>query len=312
MLLTVAICTWNRAGLLERTLEAFQSLKVPAGVQWELLVVNNNCTDNTDQIIDQFQSTLPIRRLFEPQAGHSVARNCAIAAAKGEWILWTDDDVLVDPNWLSAYFEAIRSRPDFSFMGGTIEPWFEKTPPKWLGYHLANLEGAFAIIRRDLQTRPLGNNAENESEPIFGANMVFKTQLLKENLFNPNLGLVGNNPMRGDETELISRLTSSGHRGLWVGNATVKHFIPNARMTTSYLWGFFKGLGQAQTRLSQPEKVSTLFGRPRWALKAFTTSWLASSALLPVKNSLWLHHFKRAARCAGIIQESLNQKVLSN
>ena len=307
MLITVAICTGNRASLLKRTLAAFAKLIIPSDVQWELLVVNNNCTDHTDEVIKQFDKKLPIRRLFESQAGHSVARNCAIAKANGQWILWTDDDVLVDPQWLSAYIKAIRSQPKFAFVGGTIEPWFEKTPPKWLTRHLVNLEGAFAIIRRDLETRPLKDDA------IFGANMGFKTELLKSNLFDPNLGLVGNNPMRGDETELISRLVELGHQGLWVGEAKVKHFIPNARMTTTYLWNFFKGLGQAQTRLSEPENATTLFGRPRWAVKAYASSWLASNALLPLKNSMWLHHFKRAARCAGVIQESRNnQKALSS
>ena len=182
MLITVAICTWNRANLLDRTLDAFKRLEIPAGVDWELLVVNNNCSDDTDNVLGRYEQTLPLQRLFEPTPGHSTARNCAIEAASGEWILWTDDDVLVDPKWLSEYVDAIRSNPDFSFAGGTIEPWFESTPPRWLGRHLSNLEGAFAIIRRDLITRPLkfeASKINHNVEQLFGANMGFRTDLLQ-------------------------------------------------------------------------------------------------------------------------------------
>ena len=293
--------------MLDRTLDAFKRLEIPAGVDWELLVVNNNCSDDTDNVLVRYKQTLPLQRLFEPTPGHSTARNCAIEAASGEWILWTDDDVLVDPRWLSEYVDAIRSNPEFSFAGGTIEPCFESTPPRWLGRHLPNLEGAFAIIRRELVTRPLKFDAseiDHNVEQLFGANMGFRTDLLQQYRFDPNLGLVGNNPMRGDETELIGRLTEAGYRGLWVGSARVQHFIPKSRMTTRYLWGFFLGCGQAQTRLSGPAEVSKLFGRPRWALRAYLSSWAAARALAPFKNSLWLHHFRRAATCAGVIKET--------
>lgn len=89
MRITVAVCTWNRARLRDQTLAAMRQLQVPAGVEWELLVVNNNCTDATDDVIERHSTHLPIRRLFEVKQGHSHARNRAVAEATGELIVWT-------------------------------------------------------------------------------------------------------------------------------------------------------------------------------------------------------------------------------
>src|SRR5262245_31774006 len=112
MKVSVAICTWNRAALLDQTLAEMSNLRIPSGVDWELLVVNNNCTDATDEIIARHADRIPVRRLFESRQGHSHARNCAIEASSGELILWTDDDVLVDSNWLAAYVAAAESHPE--------------------------------------------------------------------------------------------------------------------------------------------------------------------------------------------------------
>jgi glycosyltransferase involved in cell wall biosynthesis len=109
-----------------------RQLRIPANVDWELLVVNNNCTDDTDAVIARHQDALPLRRLFEPEQGLSNARNSAVAVAKGDYILWTDDDVLVSSNWLVEYANAFRSWPDAAFFGGPIEPWFSTEPPAWL------------------------------------------------------------------------------------------------------------------------------------------------------------------------------------
>ena len=309
MFATVAICTWNRADLLQQTLKQFQRLSVPSGVDWELIVVDNNSNDHTQSALKQFEETsLPLRILFETKQGHSNARNCAIENAKGEWILWTDDDVLVEPDWLANYVTAIRKHSGIDFAGGTIEPWFESSPPRWLKKHLANIEGAYAIIRRDHATRPL-----EEDEAIFGANMAFRTEVLRSNPFDPALGLVKDSPMRGDETDLVDRLRDSGSQGLWVGKAMVKHFIPRQRMTTRYLRDFFFGYGQAQTRMtsmsssrneSEVHVVPKLFGKPRWAIKAMVKSWMAATILSPWKNIAWLNHLKRSATCAGIVKES--------
>ena len=118
--ITVAICTWNRSPSLRQTLDGFTGIAAPAATKWELLVVNNNCTDGTDEVIRAFEDRLPVRRAFEPRPGLSHARNRAIAEATGDYILWTDDDVTVCRDWLVAYADAFRRWPDAALFGGPI------------------------------------------------------------------------------------------------------------------------------------------------------------------------------------------------
>lgn len=169
MRITVAICTWNRARLLDQTLAKMRHLRVPEGAEWELLVVNNNCTDDTDAVLSTHQGHLPLRRLFEAKQGQSNARNHAVACATGDLIVWTDDDVLVDSDWLVHYARAARDWPHVSYFGGTIDPWFSRTPPRWIRRHLRRLQGPFAIRQLGEETRLL-----HDDEEVFGANMAFR------------------------------------------------------------------------------------------------------------------------------------------
>src|SRR5437773_636743 len=95
MFLTIAICTFNRAESLRRTLRSLAALRVPDYVDWEIVVVNNNCTDHTEDVIAAFSDRLPIRRELELQSGLSWARNRAVHTAQGNYIVWIDDDVVV-------------------------------------------------------------------------------------------------------------------------------------------------------------------------------------------------------------------------
>src|SRR5262249_32999269 len=151
--LTIAICTWNRCEWLRKTLEGFSAVDIPVATEWEILVVNNNCTDQTDQVIRAYEGRLPIRRVFEPRPGLSHARNRAVTQATGKYILWTDDDVTVCTGWLAAYVDAFRRWPDAAVFGGPIEPWFDGTPPKWLSQIYNTIAGVYAA--RDFGTEPV-------------------------------------------------------------------------------------------------------------------------------------------------------------
>src|SRR5438093_1564287 len=132
MRVTIALCTWNRCTLLRQALEQMTRLVIPPGVSWELLVVNNRCTDDTDQVIAGYSGRLPLRRVYEPQPGLSHARNAAVREARGDYILWTDDDALVEEGWVEAYVEAFRRWPQAAVFGGPVRPWFTQTPPTWV------------------------------------------------------------------------------------------------------------------------------------------------------------------------------------
>src|SRR5260370_6242665 len=132
MVVQAGSCTFSRAESLRRTLDSLAAMRVAGDLAWELVVVNNNSTDHTDAVIEECRERLPLRREFEPLQGHSNARNRAIAAARGEYIVWTDDDVIVGAGWLAAYAEAFRHWPDAVVFGGRIRLRYEPSVVKWV------------------------------------------------------------------------------------------------------------------------------------------------------------------------------------
>lgn len=123
MFFTVAICTWKRSGLLQRTLGRLADVDT-AGLDWELLIVDNADDQATLGVVDAAAHRLPIRCLVEPRAGLSHARNAAAHAARGAWIAWTDDDVLVDRGWLRGHPPMVKpllvANYDFVLGGGEV------------------------------------------------------------------------------------------------------------------------------------------------------------------------------------------------
>src|SRR5436305_11094952 len=101
-MISVCICTYNRPESLQRTLESLASqLNADSGVI-ELLIVDNNCTDDTYQIIEAFRVGLPVRRVTESRQGLAHARNRAVTEFRGDVLLFTDDDVRFGTGWLAA------------------------------------------------------------------------------------------------------------------------------------------------------------------------------------------------------------------
>ena len=147
MLITVAICTFNRAESLRLTLDSLAGMQVPDDLSWEIVIVNNNSTDHTDDVISEYVGPLPVRREFEPRPGKSNAQNRAIDVAKGDYIVWIDDDVLVDAGWLTAYMEAFRCWPEAAVFGGRIKPRYEAPVEKWVIESEAVLGGPYAVSR---------------------------------------------------------------------------------------------------------------------------------------------------------------------
>jgi len=239
MLVTVAICTWNRAESLGRTLSELRELEIPPGVEWELVVVNNNCTDHTDDVLRQHADHLPIRRVFEAEQGLSAARNCAVAAAKGELILWTDDDILVDPEWLAQYVRAVRARPEASFFGGPITPYFSSSPQPWLRDvwdQVSHLHGA-----RDDSPEPFAFTVENL--PL-GGNYAVRAEVQRRYPYDTRYGRKQDGQLRGSESTVLEQMVADGLDGRWVPGARVRHHVPEDHQTLAYYRSYYYQAGR--------------------------------------------------------------------
>jgi glycosyltransferase involved in cell wall biosynthesis len=264
---TVAICTWNRSAVLAQNLAAMTELAVPRGVEWELLVVNNNCTDATDDVLAQFTGRLPLRRCFQPMPGLSHARNMAVAEATGDYIIWTDDDTIVEPGWLAAYSEAFAAWPGAALFGGPIEPWFPNPPPPWITAVWKKIANAYGAVDYGGETVPL----TAERVP-FGGNMAFRIAEQRAFPYDPQLGVGPGRRMGGEETAVAAALLATGATGWWVPQARLRHYVHEHHQTLAFLRSYFAAWGEYLARFEPDTTSPRVFGQPRWLWKDAVTS----------------------------------------
>jgi glucosyl-dolichyl phosphate glucuronosyltransferase len=230
---TIAVPTHNRSRLLMQTLASIDALEIPADVDAECLVIDNRSSDDTPAVVEQFgqSAQIALRYVLEPQLGSSFARNRAIAAAQSEFIFFIDDDAVAEPRWLLEMLTAMQRRRLDAACGMVIARW-SKPPPAWLGPSV--------YIKLAVHNEAALNAApRSRIETIhnyFSANVGFRRAafgLFGD--FREELGVVGGNPMSGEDTELFERFIRSGAAMGFVRTARVHHLIPPERMTRAYL-----------------------------------------------------------------------------
>jgi glycosyltransferase involved in cell wall biosynthesis len=275
-------------------------MRVSAGWSYEIIVCNNNSNDHTNQVLREYRTRLPLREVFEHKQGLSHARNRALAVANGDYIIWTDDDVIVDSEWLLAYITAFERWPDAAIFGGPIIPRFEAPPPRWIRESVAELGYAFAARDLGEDVIPLsvcGNNVP------FGANFAVRSKEQRENLFDINLGPGASRSGLGDETELIERLLESGAIGCWVPDAKVTHCIGQDRQSVRYITRYYMAHGRTEAyRRSSTVAADAHFycGVPRWLIRQLLTGWCRYRVRRLVSpGPLWVKELKKYAFCKG-------------
>jgi GT2 family glycosyltransferase len=239
-MISICICTHNRSASLRR---ALQSLAKQDNIDTdvEVLIVDNNCTDGTSQVVDEFREMLPIRRVAEGQQGLSHARNRAAAEFRGDILLFTDDDIRFGAGWLDAYQNAIRSYPEADYFGGRILPDWDDSKPRWIGDRpLPLIDGVLVWFDHGVENRLFGTT----EPPPFGASFAMRRRLLdKIGLFRVDLGTGGTGLGRGEETEFLMRAQKIGARGVYVGKALSFHAYDPKRLelTALYRYGMASG-----------------------------------------------------------------------
>jgi glycosyltransferase involved in cell wall biosynthesis len=237
-MITIAVCTWNRARYIEKTLQSFTRLQVPPGLEWEVVVVNNNSPDDTSSVLDSFVSKLPLRHVVETNQGIAYARNRAAREARGEIVLWTDDDVQVKPNWLTGYARAFLEYPDCGFFGGPVELDFEGTPPSWLVAGLDSIGGALGQVRVE-RDRAIGET----SQLPFNCNMAVLRKFHLEVPYDTRYGRRAGALVSGEETVFLRELLDRGVKGRWLADVPVLHAVPVQRQTILHLRRALTGVG---------------------------------------------------------------------
>jgi glucosyl-dolichyl phosphate glucuronosyltransferase len=217
-------------------------LAVPDDVTWELVVVNNRCTDATDEVIASFADRLPIRRAWEPEPGLSNARNRAVAEAAGAYIVFTDDDVHVDQDWLAAYARAFRRWPDADVFGGPIVPLFEDGPPEWIPRVMDRVGAVFG--QQSFGDAPVQLTPECVDGGPYGGNMAMRTKTLRGRPFDRALGVRAGRYSIGEETDWIRAVLRTGSTGWWTPEPRVQHCVPPSAQTLDHVRRWMVGCGR--------------------------------------------------------------------
>ncbi len=299
MNVSIIICTRNRAKLLDQTLTGMHRLRVSNSITWEVVVVDNGSPDDTDAVVARHKAVLPLRRVFEPRPGEMHAWNAAVGAARGNLIISTADDVLVHPEWVSAYLRAAWEWPRADYFGGTVTPRFERTPPRWVRDNLPLLGEHYAIAELGPETRPFG-----PGEGPVRANLAFRRRVSEVLQADSDGGFVDDCQFRGEECDAPAGLTGGNGRGVWVGPARVEHVIPSEQMTPRWIWNYSHDQGRGFMRSGRWGPCSTLLGVPRWVIRQYCQLRGISLGLSPLRNRRWLQARLQAALYRGVIAEA--------
>ena len=275
-LISVVLCTYNRAQSLGKTIESVVEQTMPPSLEWELLVVDNNSSDETRQVVEDFQRRYPkrIRYLFEAQQGISYARNTGVHAGQGEIFAFIDDDETADPDWLQNLTANLFSG-GWIGAGGRVVPQWNGYRPRWVSSKNSFICGPLAMFDPDTQGDQL-------TEPPFGANMAFRREVFDLYAgFRTDLGRSGKGLLSGADTEFGRRVMAAGARLRYEPTAVTHHPVDKARVKKMYflIWWFNKGRSDVREYGVQPHRRSFL-GIPLrlfWCSAVEAVRWVIAS-----------------------------------
>ncbi len=226
--ITVAIQTHNRSATLAETLGSLRDLRCPETAEYEILVVDNNSNDNTPQVIQEYRRVLAprLRSVFEPRQGLSHARNRALQEARGHIVSFLDDDVIVDPDWLSAVAAAFEEH-SAAVVGGRSYLIFRSERPAWLPEHYE-----FYLSRLDYGNQVIVGTDRD----LYGLNFSVRKDLaVQVGGFDPSLGRCGSTSFRsGEESDLLQKIHACGGVVVYEPRAVVGHLVLRERLTRKW------------------------------------------------------------------------------
>ncbi len=234
---TVALCTHNHADRLTRTLADLSTLKRPAR-PWEFLVIDNGCRDNTPELLARhaWPAGWNVRVVREEKLGLSNARNRAIAEARGEYVIFMDDDETADSDWLCAFERLIDAKNPDAF-GGRIRVLFEDARPAWLR---DDLLGFLGELNRAETIAPLTDPYTS----FYGGNFGFRRSVCERvGGFDAMLGRKGSDNTGGEEIDFYRRLLDAGFKVWWTPEAVIHHRIQAAKLERRYFYDLHYRMG---------------------------------------------------------------------
>ncbi len=245
--ISVIVCCYNSVERITPTLEHLFGQNVTQGFEWEIIVVDNNSSDNTSQrseeLYIQSGSSIPFKLVSEPNPGLSNARQAGFDSSKFEIVLMVDDDNWLSNNYLDGIWNAFQKDNAIGMVGGLGNPELSEPAPEW-----------FERYAYCYATGPQTEDGKaGFTEHLYGAGLALKLSILdrlKANGFTSLLSdRIGNSLMSGGDTELCYAFRMAGAKLHYEPTISFQHELPHGRISWSYLRRLFHGFGLTKSRM---------------------------------------------------------------
>jgi glycosyltransferase involved in cell wall biosynthesis len=254
--ITALICSWNRSDMLEDTVNSLLACRRGAELECEIVVVDNASTDDTSARMKPYEARGDVRLFLEKEPGLSNARNLGVREARGDWILFLDDDVLLPELFLVNYARAIRELVWAGFLAGPVIPAFDHPLSPSVAMILREHSWCFSALELGGETRELA-----PGQFPFGANMAIRAEIARQFPFESGLGFKHGSLVPGEETALFRSIAEAGYRGAWIADVPLRHRLPANRATARFLLRRAFGQGQSDAIVADRANISS-----RWVV----------------------------------------------
>ncbi len=229
--LSAIICTYNREKYLPMAIDALLNQKGVEPGDFEIVIVNNNSTDYTEEISLSYKEkskNIHIEYSTETKQGLSHARNKGIEVSNGYLFAFLDDDAFAHENYIKDVLTFFQLLPNVQAVGGRILLHFEQTKPAWYTHYLGSLLGYYNPWEKI--------RVFNKKQYPRGSNMVYRKELFeKYGVFNPELGRKGEGMLGSEEKEMFQRIYSGNELIYYLPEAVIYHMVPIERTLTPFI-----------------------------------------------------------------------------
>lgn len=237
---SAVVCCYNSAQVIEPTIRALAEQQAPQGINYEVILVDNNCTDKTVRLAELAwgDAGYPLRVIKEKEPGLIYARKTGVNNANYDILLFVDDDNILAGDWVKILHRLFKEMPNVGAIGGYNEALMPGNKPHWFD----RFQGVYAC-------GPRASASGLNPNKLFGAGLSFRTEVIKKILFAPlPLFLVGrtkNTLTRGEDTEIVLRCRLMGWDIYYDDNLLLKHNLLPQRITWDHVRRARKGGGAA-------------------------------------------------------------------
>ncbi len=285
MKITAILCTYNRCQSLSKALSSLALSSLPESLDWEVLVVDNNSSDQTREVTEEICRRYPgrFRYLFEGRPGKSHALNAGIRNAQSDVLAFVDDDVTVDSKWLEKLCSPVFEGT-WVGVGGRVLPQQDVVFPAWISDDASYVRGPLVMF-------DLGTQRIELKEAPFGTNMAFRREVfVKHGGFRTDLGPQPGSEIRGEDSEFVYRLLGAGEPLCYEPTAIVYHAVPQSRLSQKYFLDWWFDKGRSDVRAAAVPKET------RWLLCGVPLLWVRRYSMWMLR---WMISLQVARRFAA-------------